>query len=257
MNDLKKSVILIILANYNSLSEKFNALLKILLESKLSTPSQKRYYNSCGFSKVNLENLEYDIKKIYNITNLDLKNAIVYNPKKKSIKKGLDPVEKSKTAVKLKDEFPFLYQDNCPNEFKILINDKFKAYYDYLQARAELKEAVNNEANLEALEKIAANAVENFELNHLIYQELDYYKEHKEILGKHPIFKNTILQQTVNNYSTIELTNRQKALRTYISRETPKLEAAKDEEKKGKISKKIDVWKIELSLVEERLSKIS
>jgi hypothetical protein len=30
--------------------------------------------------------------------------------------------------------------------------------------------------------------VENYLENHLIFEELNHYKDHKEILGKHPIF---------------------------------------------------------------------
>src|SRR5690606_1387694 len=133
------------------------------------------------------------------------------------------PSSEADEKKKLREEFPFLNEKDCPDKFKILVADKFTALKAYEDAHAELqrKKAAGEE---EGLFELGKTSVENFELNQLIYDELNYYKEHKEILGNHPIFADDMLQKQVDGYSTKEAMKRQGNLRSYISRETPKLE---------------------------------
>src|SRR5690606_27785006 len=87
---------------------------------------------------------------------------------------------------KLREEFPFLNEKDTPDKFKILVADKFTALKAYEDAYAEIqrKKAAGEEDGLFELGK---TATENWEQNQLIYDELNHYQEHKEILGNHPI----------------------------------------------------------------------
>lgn len=309
--------------------ERFKKLLQLLLDSPKSTPGQKRYYNSAGFSPARLSSIEYDLKKLYSISDKDLHKAAKtrklnnievtkelpdtlllkykdldidnadYNKELKPLAKTLSelldkkpesnkkldliafikanfkpqpsttdlliPVEKLinespdevKTSIKLRDQFPFLAEDDCPDEFKILIADKLTAYDKYLQKFDEVKAAVDAGATNEAIFEIAKQVVENFELNLDIYDELNYYNEHNQILGEHPIFADQVLTEKVNTYSTVDLTKRQKNLRTYISREDKTLEGMTDGPEKTKLADKVTTWKKELTLVDARLANIS
>jgi len=164
--------------------------------------------------------------------------------------------EEVKQSIKLRDQFQFLGEEDCPNEFKILVADKYTAYNNFLETRAEVKDLVAAGATNEDLFEVAKKAVENYELNLDIYDELNYYNEHKEILGKHPIFEKVMLQKKVNGLSGVDLGKRQATLRANISRDNKKLEDKKvTAAKKENFVAKLEGFKSELVLVDARIAK--
>jgi len=165
--------------------------------------------------------------------------------------------EEVKVDLKLRDEFPFLNTKDCPDKFKILVADKLTAFKAFKEGREEIKKLLELGATEEELYAMAVETVENFQLNLDIYDELNYYKEHGQILGKHPIFAEDMLTEKVNSYSTVELTKRQKNLRTYVSRDTKKLEKMEAGEDKVAFEEKLNEFKSELELVDARLEQIS
>jgi hypothetical protein len=86
---------------------------------------------------------------------------------------------------RLRDQFPFLSDPNCPNVFKILANDKMTAYYNYLDSHPKLR---TSQSEGELLQN-CKDVVENWLNNRLIFEEFEYYQKRKKVLGKHPIFK--------------------------------------------------------------------
>src|SRR5690606_748194 len=153
---------------------------------------------------------------------------------------------------KLRQEFPFLSEDNVPDKLKILVADKFTALEKFEAAHEQIQK-MKAAGETEGLFDLGKKAVENWELNQLIYDELNHYQEHKEILGNHPIFADEMLQKQVDAYSTKEAMKRQGNLRSYISRETPKLEKMAAD-KKEKAEAKIKGWQDELNLIDARLN---
>jgi hypothetical protein len=87
-------------------------------------------------------------------------------------------------AFRIRDEFPFLRRSDCPVELKILVADMLTAYDAYKLAHDSLFKA----ETFEQIHKASRDTVENYLENHLIWDELNYYKEKGAILGKHPIF---------------------------------------------------------------------
>ncbi|MFD2824794.1 hypothetical protein ACFS5M_14015 [Lacinutrix iliipiscaria] len=330
----KNEVKAILVASYNSPKAKFNAILSIFLKLDEVSPGQKRYFNAAGFSKTNLDALEYDIKKLCGIkdsellsTKKQLKTVTVnakdidtpklseelkaqlnaldlqkanYNTELKPLAKAVSEAllvgpesqkkvdliaylealktsdnnklkeateavkqlfvnapEEVKTHLKLREEFPFLNDADCPDKFKILVADKRTAYYAYLDARDEIKKLIELGASNEELYELGVKSIGNFELNLEIYDELNYYNEHGEILGKHPIFADEMLNEKVGKLSTVELTKRQKNLRSYISRDSKKLDKMEAGEDKDAFEKKLNEFKHELELIDARLEKIS
>jgi len=163
------------------------------------------------------------------------------------------PGDEAQEKKKLREEFPFLNEKDCPDKFKILVADKYsalKAYHDAFEEIQRKKKAGDNEGLFE----LGKTATENWELNQLIYDELNYYQEHKQILGNHPIFVDDVLQKKVAAYSTQEAMKRQGNLRSYISRDTKKLEGIKDAKKKENAEAKIKEWQDELDLIDKRLN---
>jgi hypothetical protein len=167
----------------------------------------------------------------------------------------LDVPEEAATGLKVREEFPFLNADDCPDKLKILVADRITAWHKYKEAHAELLKHANGEAMTDAeILALVQTAVEKFELNQAIWEELKHYKEHGEILGNHEIFKDDMLAKEVGAMGVKDLMKRQKSLRTYVSRDTKKLEAATDDESKAKIAAKVAEWKKELDLVDAKLA---
>ena len=96
-----------------------------------------------------------------------------------------------KAVMKLREEFPFLNEASCPDEFKILVADKYSTYLKFKEAHANLFKAENEDDLL----KTSKDVVENVLENQLIWDELDHYKQTGEILGKHAIFTRIDLRE--------------------------------------------------------------
>ncbi|HNP68211.1 MAG TPA: hypothetical protein PKH16_09925 [Aequorivita sp.] len=386
---MEKTKVLEVLRNNDSPQKQYNDLLQLFMKHPHHGPSQAKFYNASGFTKPNLETLQYDIKKCYGISDTEVRNFVpekkeeaasqdiltgeqrllaidfekitpedlqkeivdltefskldellpeelpkfskglpgnkemlawlaeqeITPESKKStdLKSLIEKTQKAKiaqaknTAVlnlqeaqalliasievdvdgaeeteasqdkkeiqkaeasekqlpvpgdeaqekkKLREEFPFLNEKDCPDKFKILVADKYsalKAYNDAFEEIQRKKKAGDNEGLFE----LGKTATENWELNQLIYDELNYYQEHKQILGNHPIFVDDVLQKKVAAYSTQEAMKRQGNLRSYISRDTKKLEGIKDAKKKENAEAKIKEWQDELDLIDKRLN---
>lgn len=160
----------------------------------------------------------------------------------------------AKAGLKLRVEFPFLADTDCPDKFKILVADKLTAFQAVLANREELFKQADGQtlSDAEMLE-LVAGAVENFELNAEIYAELNHYQEQGEILGKHPIFAEEVLQREINEMDTNKAHQELRNLATYISKEKKKLESAKTDVTKEKIQAVIDGHETRRTLIAEKL----
>lgn len=84
-----------------------------------------------------------------------------------------------------RDEFPFLSSPDCPFELKALVTDKFSSFYRYRKLHAQLFDCTS----LAECAITAGELISSYKENRSIYAELNYFKQHKSILGKHPVFK--------------------------------------------------------------------
>ena len=166
-----------------------------------------------------------------------------------------------KEYVSLHDEFPFLDEDDCPEELKILVADKRKHYRKWVDAHKVLM-VVATEAGVtvsmtnEQIFDIAVQAIENFEINQAIYEELDHYNKEGKILGEHPIFLKRKLKDGVDAMTMADAAKRQNNLENYSRRDAKALAKALEEnnvDEINKLNKKVDGWLIELSLVMAKL----
>ncbi len=158
------------------------------------------------------------------------------------------PEEIVKT-IKLRQEFPFLNDANCPDELKILVADRIKAYHTYVNAHQELFDATNDEE----LQAVAETVVENYLENQQIWNELNHYKETGEILGENNIFDWVKREAEIRAMQTGELAKLREGLKNNISR-TKKL--IKDEPThKNTMEREVSVKQMtkELTLVNQLL----
>lgn len=198
------------------------------------------------------------------VKNIEVKDAETVHKNSDSVTKEtvfeLAP-EEVKKDVKLRERYPFLNEEETPEEFYTLVGINGRAYFQLIAAREELfqKVVTSDKSEPETVPmtneeifELAAKAVENFELNIQGQEELDYYQEHKEVLGQHPIFEDYMLQKKVADYKEKDLSKRRGLLKNYIGRESKKLPDM-EEKKKAEVIKKIKAWEKELELVEARL----
>lgn len=134
--------------------------------------------------------LIYQLRLIGRVTDAEYKKLLKAPSKKVAPK--VEPKREPKVKLeipkpkpKFRDDFPFLRDPDCPHELIMLVGYKITAYHKYIEGHKLLFECTN----LEDCTNNARSVIENYQENRLIYDELEFYKEHKHCLGKHPIFK--------------------------------------------------------------------
>lgn len=271
----------------------FNEALALFKKASKYNDGQFRFYNKAGYTPANLENLFYDLKKMANVTDAEIRKGAyikVLSKEEISEKVASDKVldehqlgvkfeghtaaenkeevftkapDDVKAAIKFQDEFPFLKEKDCPDEFHILTGKKFAAYYAWLDAHKHLLVNIkdtNQDASPiamtdEEVSEMAITAVENFETNQLIWKELNHYKETGKILGKHPIFLERALKEGIEKMTVAQASKRLNNLDNYIRRDKRNLEKAQKSGTEKDIEKyadKIVKWETEEKLIKAK-----
>lgn len=202
-----------------------------LIELYSQTASVREVYHyQLGYTPTKLENLKYEIKKKFEICDKEIalfvpgeetEEETVAAPsstvKKIEAEKTADIPENAilkelvsnpdaQEGLKIRDEYPFLNDPNCPNEFKILVADKISAYKNYAAKHAEALEAANEGEAEDKLYELAKDTLANYELNQDAKEELDFFRDSNgKILGKHPLLADLKLNQDVNEMSEANL----------------------------------------------------
>lgn len=127
--------------------------------------------------------------------------------------------EEVRKVFRLRDEFPFLREKDCPNELKILVADMLTTHDTFVRDHEALF-ATLDEKEIAAL---SASVVDNYVENRLIWDELNHYKQHGQPLGQHPVWKRTQQLEELQKLSNAELVKLSKNIPTNISRIRKKL----------------------------------
>ena len=197
------------------------------------------YHYQLGYTPNKLVNLKYEIQKKMEITD---KQIALYTPEEETEEdlndnggNTLTPeqIEAAKIAhdaevaartkvevnpiiaemdepvyqgLKLRDEYPFLNDESCPDVFKVLVSDKITAYKNYAAKHAEALEAADQVEAEDKLYELAKEAITNFQNNIDIKDELDHYRDtNGKVLGKHPKLKNLRIEQEIGEMSEADL----------------------------------------------------
>ncbi|MES2798088.1 MAG: hypothetical protein V4683_19120, partial [Bacteroidota bacterium] len=161
-------------------------------------------------------------------------------------------------AKSIRVEFPFLNDKNCPDEFKILIADKITAWNSYLEFQDKIKKAESGEEpqSNEVLEILAKEAIQSFDENQKIYDELNAYQTTGKVLGLHPIFKKLQLTREVEEMTADELVKYKGSSAKYFSVNKTafaKAVKAKDTVKQEEINSRVTEREQKLDLVNKKL----
>lgn len=161
------------------------------------------------------------------------------------------PIEVKKT-IKLRAQFPFLNEKECPIEYKALVADLITTYNTYTENHRLLFE----KATQDELAAVAATVKDNYIENKLIWEELEHYRVNGEPLGKHEIFVKSNLQKEFAELSTEDLTKKLKNIPTNISRNKGKAKDKSRSEADRELSKELYLkQEFELELVQAELAK--
>ena len=122
-------------------------------------------------------------------------------------------LEEPKT-IGFREEFPFLDSPDCPQELEALASRKFARYHRYV----ELHRALRDCTSLADCASVSRELLNNYMENRLIWDELNYYKEHHSCLGKHPIFSAFRRRSAVMSMSIKDLMKRKAQVENNIWR---------------------------------------
>ncbi|AQX08037.1 hypothetical protein [Elizabethkingia ursingii] len=261
--------------------DRFNDGMGLLMRTPEASTMLQRNYNARGYTPQSLESLEYDLKKIYGISEADIRKHIIEAPEETNVVVGGGPIvydqplfmaankdlftnvlqdmnETEKAGFKMYDRYPFLREEDCPNEFKILTADAITAFHKFKEAHTELFNEVvlpeNTELTNEEIYSIAANLLGDFELNREIHAELEYYAKNNEILGEHEIFADLKKQRELNALTSVEISRKLGNIKSNISKKKKKLTETKDAELKLKLSEEIKALETEKAKLDARLT---
>lgn len=212
----------------------------------------KKYGNDIRFKNVTLVNgskivavrskLQYELEKIYQAStgktiDQPVKEAAVIEDKKQ-VAYVESPVNYFKGA--LKNEFPNINFLTLPDELAALIPRRIGLFNQAKDARNAL---FNPDLTDEQRVQLAKTNIESRIDNLKIWSELNYYNEHNEILGKHPIFERSNALKHLQELDRKQLLNLVNQTASYVSKNNTLLEKAKAEgnaERENEISERIE-----------------
>lgn len=151
---------------------------------------------------------------------------------------------------KIRNDWPFLSDPECPPELKLLISDKITAYRNCIQEYERLPDAATPAEQLSTVRAL----VTNFIANHEIYRELKHYKDTGKVLGEHNIFAQYQRIKDLRNLNSMDLFRKKKNLEFSIWRNENKIKKEDRPDLLHARREKIKALKLELAEVERLLT---
>lgn len=244
--------------------QQFNQAFELLKKAPGVQFAQIRSYNVLGVTQSNINNILYDLKKLYGISEVEIRSKKVIKEIEFSEKvietanQIIDAVANNDSAPKnsLHDIFPFLKDKNCPHELLIVSGQVVASWKRYQELKQQVDKISAGEMEVTEEEdlRITAACAKEFEDNQALYKELEHYKEHKELLGEHEILKEYRIQKEIDAMTTEELVKYQKNSAPYLSKARKELEKeGLTEDKKVLILERIADREKRLELVNKKL----
>lgn len=138
------------------------------------------------------------------------------------VKTTVAAAPKTDSVPRLRERYPFLNDPSCPVELQALVTRRITRYYEYSGLYQQLRDC----DDLNQCGDVAGRLLDAYLDNRAITRELDYYQNHKKVLGKHPFFRHYQLLERLRSMSTRDLIKEEKKTKDNIWR-------VKSEMKKG------------------------
>src|SRR5690606_11866383 len=136
-----------------------------------------------------------------------------------SVSKPIYNESQTNDKRKIRIEWPFLSDPECPPELKLLISDKITAYRNCIQEYGNLPKATSASEQLNAVRSLVTNFIDN----HDIYKQLKHYKHTGKLLGQHKIFAQYKRIKGLRNLNSMDLFKKKRNLEYSIWRNESKI----------------------------------
>jgi hypothetical protein len=158
--------------------------------------------------------------------------------------------------LSLREEFPFLNDKDCPDEFHTAVGRMISAHKRYQEAHTKLSDVSAGivSATEEEVLELTKTAEAEFNENRALWAELNHYNIHKEVLGKHILFKEKAIAQEVEEMTQDQLLKFINSSAKFFTDNNKKIaEADGDPERVEKLEGKIKEREFKLKLVKQKL----
>lgn len=136
--------------------------------------------------------------------------------------------QKQKPKFIIRNEFPFLKRDDCPQVLKILVADMLTSHEKYVKAHGKLFEVAHKSEDV--CFEVADELVDNYLVNRQIWNELEHYKKTGKLLGEHPIFEEQKKKEEAENMTEQEMEKKIKNLDRQLKYRKKRLKNNRDNE---------------------------
>lgn len=278
-HSIKTLVLLFLQGLPESKHEQFNKAYELYKQSPDKNLAVERNLNRIGYTDSGLENLLYDLQKMHGITDTEIANPVVvneivveaeevapgiigstFNPEtlEGDIKQAIDDLKatEQEESKPLREEFPFLNDTDCPEVFYIVVGKKISTYKAWQDAQQKLAaiEAKEVEATGDEVEALAITAEACFRENQELYNELNHYAQTGEILGKHPLFRESVAKREVEAMTLEQLSKfRNSSAKFFTDQKKKLIKYAENADKIAEIKSNIEDRKYKLDLVNAKL----
>lgn len=150
---------------------------------------------------------------------------------------------------RFRQEWPFLADPSCPPELKILAADMITSWHGYVNGHEELYSCLSPEDCF----RVAKKTVDNFSRNCSIRSEFQYYKTHRRLLGKDPVFETSRRLKELRSLPIVSLIRKQKALRENIWRIRHEMSKGDRPDLDAERAERLSRRKLELAEVEKMI----
>ncbi|WP_322970326.1 hypothetical protein [Faecalibacter sp. LW9] len=266
MSTEKKQEILDVITHPElSNADKYNQLLREYQNHPKRNKNVLQNLNRTGFNTNSYNKLIYEVQKLYGISDVEIKTHVLPQENKGCTtclptskvaeNENKDEDKNPADTPKLRVDFPFLNQENTPDEFKILVADRITLYKQATEMRGIIEDPNTQE---EVRAELAPKIAEADEKNDAIWKELNHYQETGEILGEHPIFSTLSLSRKIDLMTAAEKIQRVESLKNQIRTakgQRTKAEKANEVDKVAELDGKIKNLELEIQLVTKSLEK--
>lgn len=171
--------------------------------------------------------------------------------------KSVEASPTAKKMIRFRERFKFLDAPDCPDELKVLVSDMFTALGKYKEAHAALV-AMPDDADIAEAARLAEECVENYLANREMWEELEYYQKHGEVLGKCAKLRALKEAQDIAALDDLELTRRYSSAKANTSKQRTRLkkaETSRDQEKITEASQALAKWEGKSAALRAELDK--
>ena len=157
--------------------------------------------------------------------------------------------ESERQKIRFRERFPFLGSDDCPDVLKVLVADLFTAYGRFREAFESLQKG--------DLQRVMASecetAVENYVENRMIFDELEYYRDNKTLLGRHPKVRAVLRPDDDEpDYMAMDVADLVKKLNSAqanVSKASAAVRKADTDERRAAAEERLEKWKMRLETI--------